>query len=82
MADTPDVVFSQGFRSSSKTVERRIDGPDRTADRNVRKTVIAAEVDGQSIFEADILIPARTRDGLEAIGIKGEQFRWKDGVIP
>lgn len=41
-----------------------------------------AEVDGEAVFEGDIVLLDRERFGQEALGVTGVGFRWPDGLVP
>jgi Astacin (Peptidase family M12A) len=55
-----------------------------------QKSLLYAEVDGQAIFEGDIVLGSvqalqqpKTRDvALHSIGITGSQFRWPNAIVP
>lgn len=82
MAGSPGVISSAGLRSSAKTLQLAVVGPAKSGDGAIKKTVTVADVNGQLIFEGDILISPQARKIAEAVAIKGEQFRWKGGTIP
>jgi hypothetical protein len=79
---TPEVVSSQGMRSSSKTVTRVITGPVEGGNGRVQKQVTVAEVDGHLIFEGDILLSSAAGTVFEGVGITGAQYRWPNKLVP
>jgi hypothetical protein len=81
-AQDPEVISSEGLRSSTKTVTKLMAGPAPNGDLKVAKQLVVAEVEGRYIFEGDILLWAAPEGVSEGSGIVGAQFRWPKALIP